>query len=328
MSDNTNRVVCESVAGVNLSRSVMMVGVTKTSMTGDPGAGGPIDTRVGKPTRIRYELLDCALTGHHVVGQDVRDVRPADALVLRETGGLRWHRCLRCDAWLPQPPPVGPARDVLPDRAEIAVPLRGKALRDRYVLRLIALDRIVHVVLFVAVGLGILVIASHRDAVRRDFAKVVTGIWGTASRTGGHGLLHSVDEVLSLHSGSLYAAAGAAFAYALLEGAEAVGLWRAKRWAEYLTFLATILLLPVEIYELAHTVSVLKVITLIINLAIAVYLLLSKRLFGLRGGGRVDEEEREYDSGWQAIERAGPHPAEPKDATAAEPGGATPADRA
>jgi hypothetical protein len=39
---------------------------------------------------------------------------------------------------------------------------------------------------------------------------------------------------------------------------------------------------------------------------VVVYLLLRKRLFGLRGGGAADEAERHRDAGWPAIERATP----------------------
>jgi uncharacterized membrane protein (DUF2068 family) len=85
-----------------------------------------------------------------------------------------------------------------------------------------------------------------------------------------------------------------------------VGLWFAKRWAEYLTFIATTLLIPFEITELVHSISVLKVLTFVINVAVAVYLLLAKRLFGLRGGRRAEEAERAFDSGWEALERSGP----------------------
>ncbi|MGI8870487.1 MAG: DUF2127 domain-containing protein [Mycobacteriales bacterium] len=284
-----------------------------------PTDAGPPDRRVGRPTRIRYEILDCALVGHHLIGRDVRTVRAEDAVVVREYDGLRWHRCLRCDAWVPLAPPDDAEHEMLPARDRIEIPLRGRALRDRYVLRLIAIDRVIHVVLFLAVAIGILIVAAHRDSVRRHFADVVTAIWGNAARGGGHGVLHSAGELLSLQRGSMYAVAGLVLLYAALEGTEAVGLWYAKRWAEYLTFLATILLLPLEIYELTRTVSALKVITLIINVAIAVYLLFTKRLFGLRGGGRVDEQEREFDSGWQAIDRAAPpapartSPASPRD---------------
>jgi hypothetical protein len=55
-------------------------------------------------------------------------------------------------------------------------------------------------------------------------------------------------------------------------------------------------------------VSVLKVVTLIINLAIVVYLLVAKRLFGLRGGGAAERTEREAGTGWAAIESSTPAP--------------------
>ena len=84
------------------------------------------------------------------------------------------------------------------------------------------------------------------------------------------------------------------------------GLWRGRRWAEYLTFIATSVLLLPEIYELTETVSPLKIVTLLINLAVVVYLLVAKRLFGLRGGGKAEEAEYERDSGWAALERTDP----------------------
>jgi uncharacterized membrane protein (DUF2068 family) len=95
-------------------------------------------------------------------------------------------------------------------------------------------------------------------------------------------------------------------AYAALEASEMVGLWLTKRWAEYLTFVATTLLVPLEIYEISEGVSAFKVVTLVINVAIVMYLLLAKRLFGLRGGHRVVEERRQRLGGWEAIERATP----------------------
>ena len=51
-------------------------------------------------------------------------------------------------------------------------------------------------------------------------------------------------------------------------------------------------LLPLEVYELVDKASALKVVGFLINLAVVIYLLFAKRLFGLRGGGAVDEAER------------------------------------
>lgn len=63
---------------------------------------------------------------------------------------------------------------------------------------------------------------------------------------------------------------------------------------------------PFEIYELTNSISALKVIALVINLAVGIYLLISKRLFGLRGGAVADRHEREKDSGWSALEQSTP----------------------
>jgi hypothetical protein len=40
--------------------------------------------------------------------------------------------------------------------------------------------------------------------------------------------------------------------------------------------------------------------------AVVAYLLYAKRLFGLRGGARADEEIRARDVGWGALERSAP----------------------
>ena len=41
-------------------------------------------------------------------------------------------------------------------------------------------------------------------------------------------------------------------------------------------------------------------------MAVVVYLLYAKRLFGVRGGGKADEERRARDMSWEAIERTTP----------------------
>ncbi|HKN50646.1 MAG TPA: DUF2127 domain-containing protein, partial [Actinomycetota bacterium] len=88
-------------------------------------------------------------------------------------------------------------------------------------------------------------------------------------------------HLLTVRSGSLRVVAFTAAVYCVLEGTEAVGLWKERRWAEYLTAVATAGFLPFEIIELSKKVSSLKVATLVINLAILVYLIWAKRLFGV-----------------------------------------------
>jgi uncharacterized membrane protein (DUF2068 family) len=80
-----------------------------------------------------------------------------------------------------------------------------------------------------------------------------------------------------------------ALAYSVLEGAESAGLALRHRWAEYLTFLATILLLPLEVFELTERFTFVKCIVLILNIALAVYLFIAKRLFQMPKGLRSAE---------------------------------------
>jgi uncharacterized membrane protein (DUF2068 family) len=270
-----------------------------------PGTQKP--RRVGR--RLHYELLVCGLEGHELVGTDAAELRPEDAVYAREEGQVRWYRCLRCDSWLPLARPAAPRVRYPPERRELELPPRGKALRDRVVLRLIAIDRAVHCLALAVLAVALLLVAAHELQLRRVVFRVVNAIHGMSSGPahGGHGgVLRSLEHVLTLRSSTLYAVAAIAAAYSALEGAEAVGLWLQKRWAEYLTFVATVLLLPYELYELARGVSPFKVVALAINVLVAVYLLLAKRLFGLRGGAAAERAEREREAGWEELERTAP----------------------
>jgi len=76
---------------------------------------------------------------------------------------------------------------------------------------------------------------------------------------------------LSKHEVTLFGIG--ALLYGLLELVEGVGLFMRKRWAEWLTVIATSLLIPVEIYELANPPSWLKAAGLAVNVLIVLYLL-------------------------------------------------------
>jgi uncharacterized membrane protein (DUF2068 family) len=257
--------------------------------------------------RLRYELLACATRGHELVGTEVAEITQDDALVAREEPGVRWHRCLRCDSWLPLPPPTAPTRRHIGSLDDIEVPLRGRPLRDRYVLRLIALDRALHVLVLGALAAVILVYATHHHLLDAFFIRVLKdiqgGVGGPVHSTGGS-ISTELRQVMAINTTNLYIVGALVAAYAALEAIEMVGLWLGRRWAEYLTFLATIVFIPYELYELTRTVSWLKILTFLINVAIAVYLLLAKRLFGMRGGARAEHRQREHDTGWPAVRRA------------------------
>jgi uncharacterized membrane protein (DUF2068 family) len=266
--------------------------------------------------RFHWELLVCGLAGHELVGLGARRLREEDAVVAREIDGVRWHRCLRCDSWLPLGgPPDGDAaaRDLPPSREEIELPLRGRPLRDKIILRLIAINRALHFVGLALLAIAILLFSANRADLRDAVLRVVADVTGESANGSGsrHGVTHRIDELFSLRSSRLHLFAAIAIVYAVIEGVEAVGLWYGRRWAEYLTLIVTASLLPVEIYELTNHVSPFKVVAFILNVAVVAYLLYAKRLFGIRGGAAADRAARERDMGWEALEAATPWLAHP-----------------
>jgi uncharacterized membrane protein (DUF2068 family) len=67
--------------------------------------------------------------------------------------------------------------------------------------------------------------------------------------------------------------------YAALETTEGIGLAMHRRWAEYLTVLATGLLIPYEVMEVVARTTPFRVGALLVNVAIVAYLAYRKRLF-------------------------------------------------
>jgi len=67
--------------------------------------------------------------------------------------------------------------------------------------------------------------------------------------------------------------------YAALEATEGVGLALRRRWAEYLTVIATGVLIPFELTEVVARPTFFRVGALLVNVAIVVYLAWRKRLF-------------------------------------------------
>ena len=65
----------------------------------------------------------------------------------------------------------------------------------------------------------------------------------------------------------------ASICYGLLFATEGIGLWMEKRWAEWLTIVATGSLIPFEIYELARALTPVRTLALVANVAAVIYLI-------------------------------------------------------
>ncbi len=61
--------------------------------------------------------------------------------------------------------------------------------------------------------------------------------------------------------------------YAGLFLVEGTGLWLQRRWGEWATVVITGLLIPVEIYEIARHLTIVKILVLLVNIAVVAYLI-------------------------------------------------------
>ena len=139
--------------------------------------------------------------------------------------------------------------------------------RSRRVLRLIALERIVRGVLLIAAGIYLL---SH---VGTDFGKTADRVMRAVELDPRRPFLHHIVVYLHrLHASEVRIVGIGAIGYGVLELVEGTGLWLDQLWAEYLTVIATSILIPLEIYELVRHPTVWKAGGLAINVLIVIYL--------------------------------------------------------
>ena len=75
-----------------------------------------------------------------------------------------------------------------------------------------------------------------------------------------------------IHTGQDVLFGSAALAYGALEAVESYGLFKRRRWGEWLTVVATSLLFIPELWELTKSISLLKIGALIVNALVVAYL--------------------------------------------------------
>jgi uncharacterized membrane protein (DUF2068 family) len=142
---------------------------------------------------------------------------------------------------------------------------------DRF-MQAIAVFKFFKAILFVLAALGAFGLMQQGIA---DRARE----WGSQiAFTSGQHLVRRVIMMLTGLSRSKIGALGlVALFYAALFATEGVGLWRERRWAEYLTVIATGSLIPFEIWEIAHRPTPLKFATFVANVVVVVYLIVRLR---------------------------------------------------
>ena len=145
--------------------------------------------------------------------------------------------------------------------------------KNNGLLRLIAIFKLFKAVTLIAVGLGALHLIHDNDA-----AASVTDLIGRLGfNPGGHYLDHALAKIAQLPPKDFKDLGIGSFIYAALFLTEGTGLWLAKPWAEWFTAIITGSLVPLEIFEIYRHPTVTKVIVLLLNIAIVVYLVLRIR---------------------------------------------------
>ncbi len=89
----------------------------------------------------------------------------------------------------------------------------------------------------------------------------------------------ALDFAMKLSVRKQVALALTAFGYAALMGAEGVTLYLRKPWARWFTIGATSSLVPIEIFEIVREPHAVRILVLVANIAIVVYLYVRRDVF-------------------------------------------------
>ena len=245
---------------------------------------------------MNWNLLACALGDHVSYAPAEPEIRPE--LRADIPAGEAW-QCLRCATFVPGPPKAsGPA---------VAAPRvrRDDELRSALILRIFAVERFVRAIIIGFIAYGVWRFKYSRYTIEHTFNREYPEIrdllhtFGYNVNSSG-GLVGLIRHTFTLDQRTLTWLAIGAAAYTVVEIIEAIGLWLLKRWGEYFALVATCAGIPYEIYELAAKVTTLRLVAFVINVALVVYLVLSKRLLGARGGKKAYDARLRSESLMQA----------------------------
>jgi len=149
-------------------------------------------------------------------------------------------------------------------------------------MRLVAFFEAAKGALVLLAGLGLLSMV-HRDVQAIAERIVRLGHLNPASRYP----QIFIEAASRVTDGYLWAMAGAAVLYSIVRGIEAYGLWNERRWAEWFAMIAGGMYLPVEIFELFHRYSWVKVGVLGSNVIIVAYM-----AYALLAAAKLDRERQ------------------------------------
>jgi uncharacterized membrane protein (DUF2068 family) len=136
-------------------------------------------------------------------------------------------------------------------------------------LPVLAVERVIRAVLLIGVGL---ILWTHTHADWTDVARGLVGRVGLDPSRNETGRL--IAHLAGLGPRQVQRYGAIALGYGVLEAVEGYGLLRRRRWAEYLTVVATALLFIPEVQELLAHPTGLKIAALVVNVVIVAYLVI------------------------------------------------------
>ena len=144
----------------------------------------------------------------------------------------------------------------------------GSSEADRRGLFLVGLFKLCKTIFFLGVG------AAAIHLVHRNLGELVMRIIDALPiDPEGRVVSLVMDKADLIDAHDLRRIGAGAFIYATLCLIEGTGLLMRKGWAEYFTVILTVLGLPLEVFEILHRVTALKLGALAINLVVLFYLL-------------------------------------------------------
>jgi uncharacterized membrane protein (DUF2068 family) len=185
---------------------------------------------------------------------------------------------------------------------------RGKEIRSNLILRLFAIERFIRAIVASAVAYALWHFRSSQFSIEHTLDRKLRLV-RDLFRQLGFNIDHSkfvglLQHALTLSTRTLLLVAAGLALYAAIELVEGVGLWLARRWGEYFALIATSLGLPIEIYDLSHKITVTAFVLFALNLVLVLYLVLTKRLFGARGGKKAYDARLKSESVLEAAVRS------------------------
>lgn len=156
-----------------------------------------------------------------------------------------------------------------------SIQLRAPVLRshhDRWIIAIGAF-KLLQALLFVSLGIGALRLL-HKDLM--DIAEHL--ILAMRFNPEGHFVNLFLEKVALIDPHRLKQISAVIFSIAALDIIEGTGLVLERVWAEYVTLILTASFLPLEFFEILRHTTWIRVVLLVINLAVVVYLLYYVRL--------------------------------------------------